>query len=296
MTSGYIVLQHDGASAAISRRGAELRQWSVDGRDLLWNAEGVWWDAVSPLLFPIVGRAHRRRLHIDGREYAMSIHGFIAEQAFEVLEVSANRAKLRAKDTAATREGYPFPFQFDVTYELTDRELIRTVEISNPGTRELPYAFGTHTGFAWPFAGGRQEDYVVEFEHEESPLIPVTTPNGLFAPEQRAAPLEGKRLPLSPEVFSKDALCFFNTNSRKVTFSRPGHGAIAVTVENLPHWGIWSRYGSQFPSSAPFLCIEPWSGYGDPEGFEGDIRDKPSMRFLKPGETETYRTSYLFSS
>lgn len=288
MVGDYIILERGEASAAISRRGAEVRHWHAKGQDLLWDAEGPWWDKISPLLFPIVGRVYRRRLHIDGRTYWMNTHGFIGEQTFSIVERTPERVRLTASDTEATRENYPFPFRFDVTYGLTETGLVRTVEIGNPGDRDMPFSFGTHTGFAWPFLGGRQEDYLIEFEMREDPEIPVTTPNGLFAPEKRLAPLDGKRLSLAPQLFANDALCFFDARSRALTFSRPGHGRIDITVDNFSHWGIWSRPG------APFLCIEAWSGHGDPEGFDGDIRTKPSMTLLAPGMKETYRTVYSF--
>ena len=40
--------------------------------------------------------------------------------------------------------------------------------------------------------------------------------------------------------------------------------AIEISVEDFPHVSLWTKPG------APFLCIECWTGHGDPEGFEGE--------------------------
>ena len=42
---------------------------------------------------------------------------------------------------------------------------------------------------------------------------------------------------------------------------------------------FWSPYGKE----APFVCIEPWYGLGDPRGFLGAFKDKPLMNHLHPG-------------
>lgn len=43
--------------------------------------------------------------------------------------------------------------------------------------------------------------------------------------------------------------------------------------------GVWTKPG------AGFVCIEPWQGMADPQGFAGDIFDKPGIVAVAPGET-----------
>jgi galactose mutarotase-like enzyme len=45
---------------------------------------------------------------------------------------------------------------------------------------------------------------------------------------------------------------------------------------------------------APFLCLEAWTGYSDPEGFTGELKDKPGMRLLGAGETARHSATYSF--
>ena len=57
-------------------------------------------------------------------------------------------------------------------------------------------------------------------------------------------------------------------------------GKPEVTVDfRTPVIAFWSPYDKQ----APFVCIEPWYGIGDPRGFNGEFKDKPLMNHLQPG-------------
>ena len=54
---------------------------------------------------------------------------------------------------------------------------------------------------------------------------------------------------------------------------------IYVKYFRTPVVAFWSPYDKQ----APFVCIEPWYGIGDPRGFKGEFKDKPLMNHLQPG-------------
>ena len=140
----------------------------------------------------------------------------------------------------------------------------------------MPYAVGLHPGFCWPLPGATGP-HAITFDAEESPEIPVIAPGGLFSDETRAVPLQGRRLELSESLFS-EALCFLDANSRGLEFSC-GDKVLRMTLDNFRHIALWTL------PDGKFLCLEAWTGHGDPEGFDGDIFAKPSMRRLKPGET-----------
>ena len=72
-------------------------------------------------------------------------------------------------------------------------------------------------------------------------------------------------------------MCFLDIASRRVAFDNGAGLRLSATLDNFPHLALWAR------PPAPFLCIEAWTGHGDPVGFDGDISDKPSMRLLAPG-------------
>jgi galactose mutarotase-like enzyme len=285
--SETIMLESGDASAAISTLGAEPVAWSVAGRDLLWSGDPAHWARISPVLFPTVGRVRNGELRVDSRAYPMDIHGFAPATGFRVTERSADTARFVLEDNAETRRRYPFAFRLEAAYRLTGDALSTEFRVANPGERSLPFALGFHPGFRWPFGAGGREGYAIEFEAAEDPSVPVITKDGLFSSEKRQVPLTGRLLPLDETVLAREALCFLGARSKHVWLVGPG-GAIRMSSENFSHWALWSR------PAAPFVSIEAWTGHGDPDGFEGDITEKPSMRFLAPGAESVHRVEFLW--
>jgi galactose mutarotase-like enzyme len=90
--------------------------------------------------------------------------------------------------------------------------------------------------------------------------------------------VDDRVLRLRPELFAEDALVFTTLASRSVRFSGRGTPVIEMTWEGFEQLGVWSK-----PTGADFLCIEPWHGYASPEGFTGDLMEKPGMMLLPAG-------------
>ena len=265
-----------GASARIALRGAELKSWKVGGAELIWPGDGVHWAESAPILFPVVGWT-RDGISVGDEKYPLGLHGFARHCDFTLVEVGENHVRLRLEDDAATRALYPFAFRLEVDYFLTDNAMKITLRVENTGESQLAYACGLHPGFVWPLPGATGP-HVLHFDAEERAEVPVIAPGGLFSQRQRAIPLRGRELALTPGLF-EEALCFLDARSQGLEFTAPDTGAsLRMELENFPHIALWSRPG------AGFLCLEAWTGHGDPEGFDGDIFAKPSMRRLFPGE------------
>ena len=216
-------------------------------------------------------------IRVDGKPYRIGVHGFAASSDFQLEERTESTARLILTDDEETRKSFPFSFELEVLYEISEAGLSTAFTVRNPGENALPYALGIHPGFRWPFSGDAREGHRVEFERAEKPEVPVITKSGLFSTATRPVPLSGNSLPLSDELLSREALCFLDANSSWIRFVAPDGAAISMSVENFSHFAVWSR------PDAPFLSLEAWTGHGDPEGFDGDITEKPSMRLLAPG-------------
>jgi len=283
-----ITLTHGDQSALVSPRGAELTAWRAGGQDLLWPGDPAWWDRSAPILFPIVGWARDGRIRVDGVERPMGVHGFAAGKTFAVVAQDAGSCTLELTDDAETRAAYPFDFRLTVTHRLTEAGLVTDLAVTNPGERPLPYAFGVHPGFRWPLTGADRTGHRVVFTEREEPSVPVIAPGGLFSAERRPVTFDGITLPLDDALFAQEALCFLNARGHGWTLESPG-GLLRMEVEGLPHLALWSKPG------APFVCLEAWSGHGDPVGFSGELQDKPSMRRLAPGATDRARVSLAFT-
>lgn len=287
MTSDSVVLAGGSAHASIALAGAEARRWSVSGRELLWPGDPAIWGQISPILYPVVGWT-RRGARVSGRQYPLGLHGFAAAERFALEEARADFARLILRDNEATRALYPFAFRLAVEYRLSADTLAIAIEVENPSDQPAPYACGLHPGFRWPFAGGPRAGARVRFARDERAEVPVIAPGGLIGGESRAIPLLGRDLALSDDLFAHDALCFLNPASRSLRFEEASGAAIEMDFHGFDHAALWTRPG------APFLCLEAWTGYSDPEGFAGDLYEKPSMRTLKGGERARHEASYRF--
>jgi len=283
-----ISLRTGTTQARVALKGAELTDWSVKGRPLLWQADPRVWDETAPILFPVVGWTKNHQVRVDGTVYPLALHGFARHREFRILEQSDDRALLGLVSDAATRAVYPFDFRLTVEYRLGEGTVSATLGIENLGTMAMPYACGIHPGFRWPFDGGAAEGYLVRFAAPESPVVPRIAPGGLISEHTRRLPLEGQVLRLAPQLFEDDALCFINAASTSLRFEAPNGAAIIVETEAFPHLGLWCRPGNGY------LCIEEWSGYGDPENFAGDLFAKPSMLILQPGDRQNHTARFTY--
>lgn len=286
--SGLIAIGCGDGEAKVRAPGAEMVSWKAGGKELLWSADPAIWGRTSPVLFPVVGRLSGGRLSAGGRSYVMGVHGFAASSRFEVADRAPDFVRLRLVQDDATLAAFPFAFVLEIEYRLTAEALAVFFLVANPGAVDLPYALGLHPGFVWPLSGASRDGHRIEFERAERPDVPVITKAGLFSAERRLLPADGRILPLSDTLMAHEALCFLDAGSRSLRYVAPDGAAIRMTVEDFPHFALWSR------PQAPFLCIEAWTGHGDPDGFAGDVFDKPSMRVLSPGASARHavRLSY----
>ena len=287
MNKDVIELESGAARARLSLQGADWVGGAVDGRELLWAPDGVHWDRTAPVLFPVCGWTRGGVARVGGETFPLGLHGFAMSEAFEVVGQGADHVTLRLTESPATLAQYPFPFTLEVTYRLDDSGMEVAALIRNPGDAPMPYAFGLHPGFRWPLAGGDKAAHRLVFDAPERAEVPVIAPGGLFSQQMRPVPVEGRKLLLDEALFAREALCFLGAASEGLSFEGP-EGRLRMDWEGFPHLVVWSRPG------APFLCLETWTGHGDPEGFEGDLFDKPSMITLPPGGEGRHRVRYAF--
>jgi len=272
----------DGLSAAIKPFGAELTHLrDHQGRELMTDADPKFWTGHAPLLFPIVGRLNGDVLRLDGAEYPMKQHGFARRHDFTLVDHGAAHARFRLEDDAETRAVYPFAFTLDATYTIEAATLIVAIAITNRGDTQMPASFGFHPGFAWPLPyGAAREDHRIVFAADEPDTL-IELKDGLTTPGERASPLAGRVLPLTDVLFDDDALIWNGVASRSVTYGAPNHPHLKVAFPDTDKLGIWTK-----PGGAAFLCIEPWHGIADPQGYTGDFRDKPGVFEIAPGGTK----------
>lgn len=289
-----ITIRHGEVAAAIAARGAELVSWRVGQRELLWQGDAASWHEQSPVLFPIVGWTRNGEARVAGQTYPLALHGFARHHDFGVVDHGPGHAVFVLADDAATRALYPFGFRLTLRYALDEAGLRAEATVENTDSRPLPYSIGLHPGFCWPIGGLRpgeplafaQAGHWVQFEKPETAQVPVIVTGGLQSAARREVPLQGQRLALDPSLFTSDALIFENARSRRVRFGNDRE-SLAFGFENYPTIVLWMRPG------AAFLCIEGWNGSGDPEGFTGDLDEKPGITLLPPGAKASHAMTFV---
>ena len=283
----HLLLSNGAARLSIALAGAEPVAWSIGDTQLLWTPDPAVWPQVAPILFPVVGWTRNGEARHAGKTYPLGLHGFAASRDFSVVEKGGDFARLRLEADAATRALYPFDFRLDAVYGLAPDALVWSLEVSNRGGEPMPYAVGLHPGFCWPL-GGSAAQHAFTFDEPERAEVPVIAPGGLFSDQRRAVPVRGGRLDLTPDLLAQEALCFLDIASAGAAFDNGAGARLRVDLEDFPHLALWAR------PPAPYLCIEAWTGHGDPVGFAGELSEKPSMRLLAPGSTARHTARFSF--
>ncbi|WP_174279809.1 aldose 1-epimerase family protein [Sphingomonas bacterium] len=267
-------------TARINPLGAELSSLTdAHGRELMTDADPAFWTGRAPILFPIVGRLNADTLRVDGRAYPMKQHGFARWMPFAVVAAEADRATFALTDGDATRAAYPFAFRLEIGFRVEAATLHVEAAVHNPGDTDLPASLGFHPAFAWPLPFGRpREDHRILFDADEPDPIRRLGADGTVLATPVASPLDGRTLPLTDALFAHDALIWDRVRSSGVAYGAGDGPNLRIAFPDTPMLGVWSKPGARF------VCIEPWHGLADPQGFTGEFRDKPGVFFVPPGE------------
>lgn len=280
--SDWIELRSDRLRASIDPQGAQLSLLrDSNEQDLLWNGDPAVWKGRAPILFPIVGELNGGVYRWQGRHYALGRHGFARDRGFALVRQDGSEALLRLVADEQSRKVYPFRFEFDVLFRIEASTLTVVASVRNDGEVPLPASLGFHPAFRWPLTPQAPRDaYCLEFESDEAAPIRRLNAQGLLIAEPRATPVRGRRLVLDDSLFGEDVVILDRFASRSLTYGAGQAGRIRVGFPDATHLGIWTKPG------APFICIEPWRGVADPQGFEGELSNKPGVFMVPPGGSE----------
>ena len=270
-------------NAEVSPFGSELVRLTAGTNELLWSGDPAVWNGHAPILFPIIGMLNHGQYRLDGAEFSMPKHGFARTSLFDLVEQNQESVTLRLQDSHETRASYPFSFRLDIKFELTATALSVTARVTNLDARDMPVSFGFHPAFRWPlpFGAARSEHRVIFAVDEPAPIRRMDD-HGLLRSAAYPSPVQGKTLRLNDNLFVDDAIIFDGLRSRALDYGADGTPSIAVDFADLPDLGIWTKPG------ANFICLEPWQGFNDPEGFEGDIWAKPGIVAIAPAATREF--------
>jgi galactose mutarotase-like enzyme len=265
----------------IHPKGAELQSIFHKGyhTDYMWNGDPAFWGKHSPLLFPIVGTLRDNTYIYNGQAYQLSRHGFARDREFAVETQSADAITFLLFSDEASLKVFPFAFELRVGYRINAGALTTTYTVTNPDKVPLYFSVGGHPAFNVPLAPGTvYTDYYLEFDQtEQAPRWPISK-DGLIEREPLPLLNGARKLPLTKELFAKDALVFKGLNSSSVTLrSDRTERGLTLQFPGFPFLGIWAAPG------ADFVCIEPWCGIADSVDSNQQWTEKEGINRLEGG-------------
>ena len=281
------ILENDHVKIAVNTKGAELQDLILkdSGLNYLWHGDAQFWGKRSPVLFPIVGGLKNNCYQYNGATYHLPRHGFARDFQFQLALATHNSIVFELTHSPETLAVYPFQFVFQIVYTLEQNTLSVTYRVQNPNAdTAIWYSVGAHPAFNVPIvANASFSDYYLAFNCVENVSIYPLTADGLLLTSAIPYLQNTNTLPLSKELFYKDALVFKNLQSTAIAIRSQSHSqAITVTFNGFPYMGIWSA------PNAPFVCIEPWLGIADSENSNGDITAKEGIQWLQPLATNEH--------
>lgn len=279
-----IKLQNGEVSAKIISKGAELRSLCVNGRELLWRADPAFWGKTSPLLFPMIGTLKNGKTLINGKEYAITKHGFARDLELTPEDISPTSAMFSLTQNDTTKAMFPFDFRFTVRYTLKADGITVTYRVKNCSDSDMPFCIGAHPAFA---CDGDMTDYRLEFAKRETAAVPnYNLDTGLHEENVRRPLLDNENiLPLTHEMFYEDVCYFDKLSSRSVYLLDKENRGVRVDFPDFTSLGVWQA------KDAPFLCIEPWCGSADFDDCTGVFAEKRGIEILKPDEEKAFTYS-----
>jgi galactose mutarotase-like enzyme len=267
----------------VSERGAELQ--SVRGRrtgwEYLWQGDDRYWERRSPLLFPTVGRLSGDTARVRGVTYGIPMHGLVMDAPFQLVAQGRGTLTYRLESTPAMHRMYPFPFELEVRYRLCANHIEVKWQVKNTGLEEMPFHIGGHPGINYPEFDSRAEVHAYVDFGRRGPLESCTVRrSNCLARRRYELPLGSDGLlPLTNGLFERNAVIIDREQAVRAVMLDVNKRPYVTVDFNAPVLLLWSPEGK----NAPFVCVEPWYGLCDAEGYNGELCDRPYTNLLAPG-------------
>ncbi|MBS1607566.1 MAG: aldose 1-epimerase family protein [Bacteroidetes bacterium] len=281
-------IENEIVRVVIKSAGAELE--SIYNKhtalEYLWDANPVFWAKKSPVLFPLVGTLKKDTYYFEGKSYLLSRHGFARDMDFVVTSQQKDSVTFLLESNNSTLTKYPFSFRFSIIYTIAENQLRVTYKILNTGNKKMFFSVGGHPAFKVPLAvNTAYPDYYLQFNKPETTGKWPISKDGLIQKTPEPFFNNSTHLPLTKDLFYKDALVFKHLNSDKISLlsDKTPHG-LEFDFTGFPYLGIWAA------KNADFVCIEPWCGIADSVDTNQQLVDKEGINRL--GTDETFEKSW----
>ena len=264
--------------AELTDTGGKLLRLSKEGRDYLWNADPAYWDDVAPVLFPFCGRCRNGEYFYKGKQYPMTIHGFLPSLKADSVVYDETSAEFVFCSDEKTLEIYPFDFRLKISYSLIGSSVDIKIHVETMSDH-MYYSVGFHPGFR---ADGERR---IVFDSECRPSQLEITSEGLLGTltkHYKDTPVREISLDV-PEV--SGCGLFLKDCCNGLTLLDCQKMIAKIKTASFPVLGFWTAPGSGF------ICVEPWAGLPAIAGEDTVLDVKPMVRRIEKGESEEFDCS-----
>lgn len=269
------VLENEYLRVAISAQGAEMRSIlnKRNNTEQLWHGAAAVWQDRAPWLFPMIGQLRNGSYRMNGKSYAMPMHGFASKAIFDTEQISDQEVAFTLCANADTLAVFPWKFCLKIRYCLSGSDLLIDCAVSCLDNEDMYFSFGAHPGFLC--APG---DTV--FFPEDTALCcqRLDEATHLLLPETENIP---PAIILNEALFDDDAMLLRTPNSTYAELKRADGTGVRFSFGKTTWVGLWSRA----KAGLPYICIEPWHGVDDPINATGELTEKQDIVHLPAGKT-----------
>jgi aldose 1-epimerase len=214
----------------------------------------------SALLFPFPNRVRDGKYTFEGVDYQLNrnetgrghaLHGFVSDEVFNIVDEKRNSVTLRYSYYGGV-EGYPFPFEMDVTYSIVRKHTFRlSYNVTNTGNTTMPCGFGWHPYFSLQDKKvGDLEVSIPEhytFEVDDS-TIPFQTKESKTQHVN-----EGKRISLKNEILDN---VYKIANQTGFAETKLSDSELAITIRQQVGKGLLNYIVLYTPPSRSSIAIK----------------------------------------
>lgn len=288
-------IENDELKVTINSVGCEIK--SVKSvkteEEYMWSANPEAWKRTAPILFPIVGKYADNESIYEGKTYTMTQHGFARDKEFSLVENVDNKLVMKLVSDAETKAKYPFDFELYVEYNLNKKDITKKIKVVNKDTKTMYFSLGGHPAFVCPDLKESQAGVKICFDKlankDKEISYKLLSQNGLLEDEEYKISLdENMEFEVNKNFFDKDALIVENSQASKISLDYKGRKYVTVEFD-APVFGLWSAA----KKDVSFICIEPWYGRTDREGFNKDLTKREWGNELAVGQE--FNVSYKVS-
>jgi len=263
--------EHIVAKIGMDNQGARLASLSYENKDIINDLDHKPYalSQAGAILFPFANRIKGGTYSFKGKKYQLecnepnadnAIHGLVFNKSFslDVIDERADRAKVRLSYTEKNPpNGFPFKYDIEVTYTLTETELVLKVNVLNIGDSPFPFNLGWHPYFC-------VDDFNTSF------LAFNSHKQVIFNDDMIALGIAEAVIPNPYSLKDKTLDDCFVLLDKTVEFYNNGR---KITIEGKPKSQYLQIYA---PPGENRLAIEPMTGISD------SFNHKRGIHILKP--------------